>query len=78
MVVTYTVEGDSFKADKPRLWSESIIQRRPRLRSFDLHSGGERFAVSAAAEIPEAPRDKVVFIFNFFDELRRIAPAAKR
>jgi len=79
MVAPYTVEGDSFKADKPRLWSERMIQPRPRLRSFDLHPDGERFAVSAAVETPaDAPRDKVVFIFNFFDELRRIAPAARR
>jgi len=57
-----------------------MIQTRPRLRSFDLHPDGERFAVSVAnADAPaDAPRDKVVFIFNFFDELRRIAPAAKR
>ena len=79
MVAPYTVEGTSFKAVKPRLWSERKIERRPRLRSFDLHPDGERFAVSAAGEAQtEAPRDKVVFIFNFFDELRRIAPPAKR
>src|SRR5262249_11172813 len=41
MVAPYTAEGDSFKADKPRLWSERIFQRRPRLRSFDLHPDGE-------------------------------------
>ena len=80
MVAPYTVEGDSFKADKPRLWSERITQTRPRLRSFDLHPDGERFAVAAApADTPaDARRDKVVFIFNFFDELRRIAPVAKK
>ena len=78
MVAPYTVEGNSFKADKPRLWSERKIQPRPRLRSFDLHPDGERFAVSAAETPAEDRRDKIVFIFNFFDELRRIAPAAKR
>src|SRR5262249_2854971 len=49
MVVPYTVEGDSFKADKPRLWSEQPIQPRPRLRSFDLHPDGERVAVGVPA-----------------------------
>jgi Tol biopolymer transport system component len=79
MVAPYTVEGDSFMAGKPRPWSERIIQPRPRLRSFDLHPDGERFAVSAAAQTPsEAPRDRVIFIFNFFDELHRIAPAGRR
>ena len=78
MVAPYTVEGNSFKADKPRVWSERKMQPRPRLRFFDLHPDGERFAVSAAETPAEDRRDKIVFIFNFFDELRRIAPAAKR
>jgi serine/threonine-protein kinase len=78
MVAPYTVEGSSFIADKPRVWSERKIQPRPRLRSFDIHPDGERFAISAAQTPIEDRRDKIVFIFNFFDELRRIAPAAKR
>ena len=46
---------------------------------FDLHPDGERFAVAAAPQAEEGPnRDKVVVILNFFDELRRIAPATKR
>jgi serine/threonine-protein kinase len=78
MVAPYTVEGASFKADKPRPWSARAIQRRPRLRSFDLHPDGERLAASVVGEAEiEAPRDKVVFVFNFFDELRRIAPPAR-
>lgn len=48
-------------------------------RGFDLHPDGERFAVAVAAQTPSGTKqDKVVFIFNFFDELRRIAPATKR
>jgi len=36
---------------------------------FRSSPDGERFAVSAAVETPaDAPRDKVVFIFNFFDD----------
>jgi Tol biopolymer transport system component len=79
MVAPYSVEGDSFKADKPRIWSDRVIQNRGRIRFLDLHPDGERFAVAASQETQaEAPRDKVVFIFNFFDELRRIAPVTKR
>jgi hypothetical protein len=75
MVATYTVEGDSFKADKPRLWSEQPLLPRPRQRFFDLHPDGDRLAASVATNpLAEEKRDKVVFIFNFFDELRRIAP----
>ena len=44
-----------------------------------LASDGDRFALTAVpADVAAAKQDKVVFIFNFFDELRRVAPAAKR
>jgi hypothetical protein len=77
MVASYSVEGDSFKADKPRVWSERRFMTRPG-RSFDLHPDGERFALAAAPENEAATQDTLVFIFNFFDELRRIAPASRR
>jgi hypothetical protein len=74
MIVSYSVESNSFKADKPRVWSERAIEGRPRLRPFDLHPDGARFAVAVSPEPEsESKQDKVVFIFNFFDELRRIA-----
>ena len=48
-------------------------------RGFDLHPDGERFALAAVPDAPSsATQDKVVFIFNFFDELRRIAPVTTR
>jgi Tol biopolymer transport system component len=83
MVAPYTVEGDSFRAEKPRLWSEGRYLARPlritSFRSFDLHPDGERFALAPFTEAQTAAKqDKLVFIFNFFDELRRIAPGAKR
>jgi hypothetical protein len=37
MVASYTTEGDSFRADKPRRWSEAPFMRRPRQVSIDLH-----------------------------------------
>ena len=79
MVASYTVEGDSFKADTPRVWSERRFSARPRMRSFDLHPDGERFVLAAAPDNEGAVKqDKLVFIFNFFDELRRLAPVATR
>jgi serine/threonine-protein kinase len=80
MVVSYTVAGDSFNAnaEKPQVWSPQPILPRPRYRWLDLHPDGERFVVAApTAAQTEDKRDKIVFIFNFFDELRRIAPVAK-
>ena len=83
MVVPYTVEGDSFRAEKPQIWSEVRFIARQGVggpqRSFDLHPDGKRVALAKLAETQtEARLDKVVFVFNFFDELRRIAPVAKR
>ena len=41
-------------------------------RNFDLHPDGQRVAVLKAAEQQmEEKRDHVVFIENFFEELRR-------
>ncbi len=77
MVATYTVDGDSFQAAKPSIWSDTRFAPR-RQRSFDLHPDGERFALAAAPDAQNiVKQDKVVFIFNFFDELRRLAPVAK-
>jgi len=78
MVVPYTVEGDSFRAEKPRVWSPGLVSLRVG-RSYDLHPDGERVAVlKASGDEAEARRDRVVLIQNFFDELRRIAPAGRR
>jgi serine/threonine-protein kinase len=78
MVASYTVTGDVFNPDRPHLWFERRILVRPRGRSYDLHPDGNRVAAAIASdnERTEA-QDKVVFIFNFFDELRRLAPVAK-
>jgi len=86
MVTPYAVEGDSFRAEKPRQWSPGRVSSRGTNRTFDLHPDGQRFAVLKAAEQQaEEKRDHVVFIENFFDfienffdELRRVAPASKR
>jgi serine/threonine-protein kinase len=78
IAVSYTVDGDSFKADKPRLWSEQAIRPLRGQRYFDLHPDGERVAAAVPTGQPEKKLDKVTFIFNFFDELRRIAPPSKK
>ena len=78
MVAPFAVRRDSFYAEKPRLWSHGRYLERAGNRGFDLQPDGERFAVAlapAAQTRGDTKQDKVVFIFNFFDELRRIAPA---
>jgi len=76
MVATYTVTGDSFHPGKPRLWSAAQFSNAvlSDAGNFDLHPDGKRFAVLTPPGRKEAPKvDKVTFIFNFFDELRRHA-----
>ena len=82
MVATIPASGDIFRFEKPRLWSPSPFSD-PRYRqdhSFDIHPDGKRFAVLKAPGTGETVPavNKVSFIFNFFDELRGIAPPAKR
>jgi len=75
MVAAYTVEGDSFRAEKPRVWSPGLVP--PRI--YDLHPDGERVAVLMVSwDEAEARRDHVTLILNFFDELRRVAPVGRR
>jgi Tol biopolymer transport system component len=77
MVVTYTASGDSFHADKPQLWSPGQFTDRGGY-TFDLHPDGKRFAVLRAPGTEQtAAVNKVSFIFNFFDELRRKLPPGK-
>ncbi len=78
MVAAFTVNGDSFRADTPQLWSDGRYQTRGSNRMFDLHPDGERFALAPVQTAVGAKPDKAVFIFNFFDELRRLVPAPKR
>jgi hypothetical protein len=77
MVVPYTVAGDAFEAEKPGVWSKTPVQLRPGIgASFDLHPDGERVAMAPATEATAGPTH-VTLIFNFFDELRRLAPLGK-
>ena len=80
-VVSYSASGDSFSADKPRPWSDTRVATRPRGiagsgtgRTFDVAPDGERLAVALAPPVTEEKQDKLTVVFNFFDELRRLAP----
>jgi len=79
MVVSYATSGDSFHAEKPQLWSPGQFINRGISQNYALHPDGKRFAVLKAgnAETAPPPINKVSFIFNFFDELRRKVPAGK-
>src|SRR5262249_10836865 len=75
MEVSYSADGDSFKADKPRQWGEGRLTQRQRLGPFDIDPDGERLALAPVAErLVGGAQDRIVLVFNFFDELRRVAP----
>ncbi len=77
MVVSYSVEGDSFHAGKPRLWSEEQFTDRGYTQNFALHPDGKRFAVLKAAEDTEAQEvTHVNLVTNWFDEVRRRVASA--
>ena len=78
MVTGYTAKGDSFVADKPRLWStKKLADFGLLVPSYDLAPDGRRIVALMPAETPreEESRNHVIFLENFFDELRRRAPA---
>jgi serine/threonine-protein kinase len=80
MVSPFTVVGDSFRAEKPRVWSDGQFLGRPRPPSRDwaIHPDGRRFAIASQnAPQAQAKVNQMVFVFNFFDELRRVARPAR-
>ncbi|HEV2200649.1 MAG TPA: protein kinase [Bryobacteraceae bacterium] len=80
MAAAYTVQGNSFVAEKPRPWSERQLANLVNSsRNIDLAPDGKRFAVILPVEQAgsQQARSRVTFIENFSDEVRRKAPAGK-
>ena len=83
-ISTYTVKGDTFVADKPRVWiakvgAVAIADTGGAIGVWDLAPDGKRAAVLTPVESAETPKQEhdVVFLMNFFDELRRRVPVGK-
>jgi serine/threonine-protein kinase len=78
MAAGYSVNGDSFVADKPRLWSEKRLLPSlvPVIPTYDVTPDGRGFAVILYEDgtAQEKPITHVTFLLNFFDELRRKVP----
>ena len=80
LVVPYSVSGDSFIAEKPRVWSPQPVFRTGLFSSLDLSSDGKRFAVIPRPDKREE-RDVVTrlsILLNFFDEVHRRVPETVR
>jgi serine/threonine-protein kinase len=79
MVASYAVKGDSFVADKPRVWSEKRIADIGNFANYDLAPDGKRIVALMPIETAEAQKaqNQVIFLENFFDEVRRKVPVGK-
>jgi hypothetical protein len=78
MAASYTVKGDMLVAEKPRVWIAKLGAAAG-TAAWDLAPDGKRVAVVTPVESAEAPKQEheVVFLQNFFDELRRRVPLGK-
>jgi hypothetical protein len=79
MVTDYEVKNESFIPGKPRLWSDRQLQSLNSL-NYDLAPDGKRFAILPKLNTPTEEQGSVhmTFLLNFFDELRRRAPAGDK
>jgi serine/threonine-protein kinase len=77
MVARYRVEHDSFVVEKPRFWAERAARVRQVLgsRMYALHPDGVRVAIAPPSHDEVVARTHLTFVLNFFNDLRRIAPA---
>ncbi len=74
MVATYVTKGDSFVADKPRVWSDQQLPNTATIsKNADPAPDGKRFAALQPAGTAEGQKSQshVIFLENFFDEVRR-------
>jgi serine/threonine-protein kinase len=75
-VTPFDVKGGEFVPARARLLNDTAIALRGRQRDFDVHPDGMRFAVATFQKpVATDTLNKLVAIFNFADELRRLAPA---
>ena len=74
MVVSYAPEGESFVADKPRLWSERrVLDSVVGQGAFDLASDRRRVIMLAPVETERrTAKNDAIFLENFLDEVRRV------
>jgi serine/threonine protein kinase/WD40 repeat protein len=78
MVASYSVKGDSFVGEKPRVWSgQSVALALSGAvgAQYDVAPDGKRIAVANYAGGPvQQDAGHVIFLENFIDELQRKAP----
>ena len=74
MAARYTVKGDTFSAEKPRVWTETRLRSSLGIPAYDVAPDGKRLAGIVANEDDGKLPASLTFLLNFGDELRRKAP----
>ena len=78
MVASYSVKGDSFVAEKPRVWASrnvALALSGAVGAQYDLAPDGKRIAVATdAGGSTQQDAGHVIFLENFIDELQRKVP----
>ncbi len=78
MVASYSAKGDSFVAEKPRVWSSqsvALTMSGAVGAQYDLAPDGKRIAVATyAGGSSQQDAGHVIFLENFIDELQRKVP----
>lgn len=74
MTVSYSVKGDGFVAEKPRVRIGKLGST-----AWDLAHDGKRVAVLIPEATAKSPQQEhhIVMLLNFADELRRRVPVGK-
>jgi serine/threonine-protein kinase len=75
MAASYQARGDSFVAEAPRVWFAKRISPFGSTKSYDPAPDGKSIVALVPADTSEEPHDRLTFLLNFFDELRRRVPA---
>lgn len=80
MVARYSVTGDSFVTEPPRLWTPVRLADTGVLPNYDLAPDGRRIIalVPEPTTVPAQSENHVTVMFNLFDELRRRSSASPR
>jgi Tol biopolymer transport system component len=79
MLATYTVNGQSFVANKPRQWSDHELISPTGDPSYDISPDGKTIVALVHSTLPggEQAAVKATFLLNFFEELKRRTSAPR-
>jgi len=73
MVAGYSVQGNSFVPDKPRVWSSRTLANTGFAINFDVAPDGKRILAMLPAQSsePREAQSHVILLMNSFDDVRR-------